>query len=77
MPAEEAPFSEVRRRTFVGICTATYDAELTYRPLETAAGELATVRGWLCGQDLAARAFVDLGLPVDAPAGDRGRLRRR
>jgi hypothetical protein len=65
MPAEETAFSEIRRRTFVGICTATYDAEPTYAPLTTAPDELATVRSWLCGQDVAERAFVDVGLPVD------------
>jgi hypothetical protein len=65
MPAGEELFSEIRRRIFVGICTATYEAEREYPALTRAPEELATVRGWLCAADLGERAFKDAGLPVD------------
>jgi hypothetical protein len=65
MAAGETLFSEIRRRTFVGICTATYEAEGEYPPLTRAPEELAIVRGWLCAADLGKRAFGNAGLPVD------------
>lgn len=65
MAAGETLFSDIRKRTFVGICTAKYEAELTYPPLTRALEELAIVRGWLCGKDLGERAFEDAGLPVN------------
>src|SRR4051794_8129669 len=59
----EDPFGDVYDRTFVGVCTSSYEAEVAYPRLEKAPAELAAIRDWLCSERLGQRALTPADLP--------------